>query len=205
MNNNLIKNVVFDVGNVIVRWAPLEIVKLTFGEDDPSDQLVTEIFQSDIWLNLNKGLVTEFQAKSQYQSELGLSTIECDRLFYYVKHTQLLIFGSVALMGRLKSAGYGIYALTDNVSEIVAYLKNTYEFWDIFDGALVSSEFGSLKPEPEIFNALLSRYSLAAHETVFIDDMPYNVKGAESVGISAIRFKNSDQCEQALKASGLSF
>jgi len=205
MDNNLIKNVVFDVGNVIVRWAPSEIVKLTFGEDDPADQLVTKIFQSDIWLNLNKGLVTEFQAKSQYQSEHGLSIIECDRLFYYVKHTQLLIFGSVALMGRLKAAGYGIYALADNVSEIVTYLKDTYEFWDIFDGGLASSDIGSLKPEPEIFNALLSRYSLVAQETVFIDDMPYNVKGAESVGISGIRFKNSAQCEQALKAIGLSF
>ena len=205
MNNGLIKNVVFDVGNVIVRWAPLEIVKLTLGEDNASDQLVTEIFQSATWLDLNKGLLTESQAKSQYQTELGLSTIECDRLFYYVKHTQLLIFGSVALMERLKAAGYGIYALTDNVVEIVTYLKSTYEFWEIFDGAIVSADIGSLKPEPEIFNALLSRYSLAAQETVFIDDMPHNVKGAESVGISAIRFKNSDQCEQALKAIGLSF
>ena len=205
MNNGLLKNVVFDVGNVIVRWAPLEIVKLTLGEDNASDQLVTEIFQSDTWLDLNKGLLTESQAKSQYQTELGLSTIECDRLFYYVKHTQLLIFGSVALMERLKAAGYGIYALTDNVVEIVTYLKSTYEFWEIFDGAIVSADIGSLKPEPEIFNALLSRYSLAAQETVFIDDMPHNVKGAESVGISAIRFKNSDQCEQALKAIGLSF
>lgn len=205
METGRINNVVFDIGNVIVRWSPLEIIRLTFGEDVSPESRLKSIFQSDTWLNLNKGLLTEAEAKCQYQSNLGLSELECERLFYYVKQTQLLIFGSVDLLKRVKAAGYGVYALTDNVVEIVEYLQATYQFWTLFDGATVSAEVGLLKPQPEIYQALLKQNNLSASETVFIDDMSYNVQGAEAVGMSGIQFKNSTQCEQALKALGLSF
>lgn len=197
------KNVVFDIGNVVVRWAPLEIAKLTFGDDESNEERAKMIFHSEIWLNLNKGFITENEAKLQYQKLMGLSELESERLFYYVKQTQLLIYGTVELIGKLKASGYRVFALTDNVHEIVSFLKSTYTFWELFDGAIVSAEVGLLKPQPEIYQLLLNLYGLKASETVFIDDMPHNVQGAEAVGISAIQFKNSAQCEEALKSLGV--
>ncbi|WCE30920.1 HAD family hydrolase [Vibrio sp. SCSIO 43137] len=203
MSSGNIKNIVFDIGNVVVRWSPLEIVKLTFGDNEPIEEQAKAIFQSETWLSLNKGVISADDAKAQYQKNLGLTELECERLFYYVKQTQILIFGSVQLIKRCKSAGYNVFALTDNVHEIVSHLKETYKFWNLFDGATVSAEVGLLKPQAEIYRSLLSQYDLEASETVFIDDMPYNVEGAESVGIAAIQFKNTTQCEQALKSLGV--
>ena len=203
MSSENIKNVVFDIGNVLVRWATLEIVRLTFGDSPSIEDKAKSIFQSDIWLNLNKGLLSENGAKAQYHEVLGLTELECDRLFYYVKQTQILIYGSVELLRRCKSAGYTVFALTDNVHEIVSHLKASYTFWDLFEGAIVSAEVGLLKPQPEIYESLLSQYGLKASETVFIDDMPYNVEGAESVGIKAIQFESAVQCEKALKSLGV--
>lgn len=200
-----IKNVVFDLGNVIVRWSPLEIIRLTFGSTESPEQLAKSLFQSQIWFDLNKGFISEAEAKSLYKQQHSLSSDDCERFFYYAKHTQLLLYGSVDLVKRVKGAGYGVYALTDNVIEIVEYLKDTYTFWDLFDGAIVSAEVGLLKPQPEIYHSLLLQHDILAHETVFIDDMAYNVEGAESVGMSAIQFKNAAQCEHDLKALGLSF
>lgn len=205
MATHKIHNVVFDIGNVIVRWAPLEIARLTFGDIDGLEDQTRAIFQSETWLKLNKGLISESEAASQYQQSLGLSALECERLFYYVKQTQLLIYGSVDLIKRIKSAGYRVYALTDNVHEIVSHLKSTYTFWPLFDGAIVSAEVALLKPQPEIYQALLTQFALEASETVFIDDMPYNVAGAEAVGMAGIQFENSSQCEQTLKTLGLRF
>ncbi|MCY9802523.1 HAD family phosphatase [Vibrio scophthalmi] len=205
MASHKIHNVVFDIGNVVVRWAPLEIARLTFGDIDGLEEQARAIFQSETWLELNKGLISESEAKSQYQQSLGLSELECERLFYYVKQTQILIYGSVDLIKRIKSAGYRVYALTDNVHEIVSHLKSTYTFWPLFDGAIVSAEVALLKPQPEIYQALLAQFALEASKTVFIDDMPYNVAGAEALGMAGIQFENSSQCEQALKALGLSF
>jgi len=205
MGSEAIKNVVFDIGNVIVRWAPLEIVRLTFGEVKASENLAKSIFQSETWAALNKGHISESDAKGQYKQSLHLSDLECELLFYYVKQTQLLIFGSVDLLKRVKSAGYNVYALTDNVHEVVTHLKSEYTFWSLFDGAAVSAELGLLKPQAEIYQALLTQYKLEASETVFIDDMPYNVAGAKAVGIAGVQFKNAAQCEGELKALGLSF
>ncbi|SIO92628.1 HAD family hydrolase [Vibrio spartinae] len=198
-----IKNVVFDIGNVVVRWNPLEIIRLTFDDSSAVEEQAKSIFQSETWLSLNKGLITENEAKAQYKEALGLTELECERLFYYVKQTQILIYGSVDLIKRCQSAGYHVLALTDNVHEIVSYLKTTYTFWDLFDGAIVSAEVGLLKPQPEIYRSLLAQYDLKASETVFIDDMPYNVKGAQSVGMTGIQFENAAQCEQGLKSFGV--
>ncbi|MFX3720924.1 hypothetical protein ACJBPZ_11125, partial [Streptococcus suis] len=85
-----IKNVVFDIGNVVVRWAPLEIIRLTFGDNNAVEEKVKSIFQSETWFCLNKGQITENDAKAQYKEALGLTELECERLFYYVKQTQIL-------------------------------------------------------------------------------------------------------------------
>lgn len=205
MQSKNIKNVVFDIGNVIVRWSPLEITRLTFGEVNNLQPRCNSIFQSDIWLDLNKGKITEQEAKSLYQQSITLSELECERLFYYVKQTQILLYGSIDLLKRVKAAGYNVYALTDNVTDIVEHLKSTYSFWSEFDGTIVSADLGVLKPQAEIYHALLNQYSLQAKETVFLDDMPNNVKGAESVGMYAIQFLTAEQCEKDLKELGVLF
>ncbi|NOI36728.1 HAD family phosphatase [Vibrio cyclitrophicus] len=198
-----VRNIVFDVGNVIVRWDPLEITRRTFVESEDHEQLAKAIFQSQTWTDLNKGLISETEAKNHYQQIIGLSERECELLFYYIKQTQRLIVGSVELIQRIKKASYGVYALTDNVHEIVSYLKSTYSFWTLFDGEIVSAEVGMLKPQLEIYHSLLNKFELIASETVFIDDMLYNVDGAKSVGMYAIQFEDIGQCEKDLISLGL--
>lgn len=205
MQNTVIKNVVFDVGNVIVRWAPLEIVRLTFCNVEQPEALAKKVFMSDIWLDLNRGFLTENEAKHRYQLELDFSPQDCDRLFYYVKQSLIELYGSVDLIKKVKAAGYGVYALTDNVVEIVDFLKAEYDFWPLFDAATVSADLGLLKPQPEIYHSLLNSNQLIAEQCVFLDDMPHNVEGAKSVGMHAIQFLSAEQAESELKALGLQF
>ncbi|MCL1127529.1 HAD family hydrolase [Shewanella surugensis] len=73
-----------------------------------------------------------------------------------MKHTQVLLFGMIDLLERVRTSGYRVYALTDNVIEIVDYLQSTYQLWDLFDGVIVAVEVGCLKPHADIFNHLLT-------------------------------------------------
>jgi 2-haloacid dehalogenase len=57
---------------------------------------------------------------------------------------------------------------------------------------VVSGEEFLLKPSPEIYNLLLSRYGLKAEECIFIDDNPANVEGAKRVGMESIVFRGAD-------------
>ena len=98
---------------------------------------------------------------------------------------------------------YPLYALTDNVKELVHYLKSKYQFWSKFSGAIVSAEVGYLKPSPEIYQCLISEYYLVPAETLFIDDHMPNVEGARLTGMHAIQFKNAKQCSEELKQLGI--
>lgn len=203
MPQSTLKNVVFDIGNVLVRWSPREIVRLTFGDEVDDLALATQLFRSELWMALNRGELTEDEIKQQFQTQFDLSQAQVDTLFYYIKHTQIPIYGSTELVKRVRDAGYSTYALTDNVHEIVAHLKQQYDFWNLFKGAIVSAEEGCLKPSAEIFNRLLDKYSLKAEECVFIDDVLANIEGAARLGFKTVLFKNAAQCEAELKYLGL--
>lgn len=210
-----IKNVIFDIGNVMVRWHTPEIVRLTFGEQLTSKEqngqdniatLASKLFANDLWLDLNKGSISEKQAKHSYQHRFNLTQHEVDDLFYYIKHTQIVLAGSLDLLTRVKAAGYGVYALTDNLTTIVEHLKTVYNFWDMFDGAVVSADVGCLKPSAQIYNILLNQQNLKAAECLFLDDRQTNVDGAIAVGMHAIQFTHARQAEQLLKTQyGLVF
>ena len=199
-----IKNVVFDIGNVIVRWDPQLIVERTFGADRTNADLVQSIFPGkDVWLPLNKGEISAEHAMQRYQDQLGFSESETDNLWHNVLGTMDLISGTIALMDELKENGYRLFALSDNVHEIVVYLKSEYDFWSHFEGVVISAEVALLKPDPQIYTHLLDQFNLKAEETVFMDDMPKNVDGAQSVGMAAIQFSTVAEAKRELVNLGL--
>ena len=199
------KNVIFDIGNVLVKWSPKDIVRATFGDNLLVDSRVQNIFQHELWYLLNRGEINESQAKQQYQTVLGLTPMLVSRLFEEVKYSQVPVEGTTELVRKLKLAGYSLYALTDNVKEIVAHLRSQYEFWKDFCGVVVSAEVKCMKPAPEIYHHLINTYNIVPNETVFIDDHFPNVQGARDVGLKAIQFQSSVQCERDLRSMGLSF
>lgn len=198
-------NVVFDVGNVLVRWSPVEIMRCALTESDDAQLWAKRFFGHPLWRDLNRGLFSEREAQGHYVRELSMDPDLVESVFHHVKATQELVAGTTALLPRLQAAGYPMYALTDNVHEIVAHLRNRYDFWQYFRGVVVSAEVGLLKPEPAIFRHLLEAHALEPEGTVFIDDMPANVVGAREQGMHAIQFENADQVARDLAALGLRF
>ncbi|MGE3320001.1 MAG: HAD family hydrolase [Candidatus Berkiella sp.] len=194
-----IKNIVFDVGNVLVRWDPQHIINHVFPNDENAPLLVQNIFRHQTWYDLNLGTINEAQAIDRYHQQLGISQAQLQILLQVVKESLVPVPGSIELLERLSTKPFHLYALTDNTIEIMAYLKNKYTFWPLFKGIVVSAEIGLLKPSREIYHYLLEHHQLKANETVFIDDHPPNVEGAKAVGITAIQFSNSKQCIDALR------
>lgn len=204
----MIKNVIFDVGNVFVRWSPQEIVERCFDLQKGSDenlQRAEALFRCPLWKSLNRGELTQQEAERAYQAQFGLSEEMTKTLFFHIMDHQELIEGSEEIAYRLRRAGYRVFALTDNVHEIVAYLKAHHRFWNVFEGAVVSAEIGMLKPDPAIFQHATEKFHLLAEETVFFDDVEVNVNGARSIGMEARVFTSPGRCEADLQALGLTF
>lgn len=197
-------NVVFDVGNVLVRWSPQGIMRRALPDRDP-EEWARRFFSHPLWLELNRGRYNEREVQAHYVRELDMAPDAVASVFHHVKDSQELVAGTTALLPRLQRAGYPMFALTDNVHEIIAYLRSRYDFWQYFHGVVVSADLDLLKPEPAIYRHLLDTHELQAERTVFIDDMPANVAGAREQGMHAIQFHDAGQCERELAALGLDF
>ena len=195
-----IKNIVFDIGNVIVRWAPHEVVKSVFPDKDP-EQFLKQIYP--IWLDLNLGKFSESQAISMYHDQLDISKAKLSYFLDELKTSQKFIPGSIELLQKLYSLGFPLYSITDNVKEILAYHKAHSNFLHYFKGIISSSDVGIVKPDKRIFQYLLDKYELMADESVFIDDLVRNVEGAKSVGMQAFQFIDSESCEKELLKLGI--
>ena len=198
-----LRNVVFDVGNVLVRWSPTEIINLTFANPSQTDVWIQNIFKHETWQGLNLGLMTEAEAQMRYQSLYGLAPSQTARLFYYIKATQIPIYQSRDLLECVARTDLRMFALTDNVKEIVTHLHQQYDFWQWFEAVVVSAEVGMMKPHPEIFQYLLQHHQLQTDETVFIDDYLPNVEAASALGMHTIHFVNAEDTARQLQLLGV--
>jgi putative hydrolase of the HAD superfamily len=198
-----IRNIVFDIGNVVVRWNPALISERTFGAERGTADYAARLFGAPIWKAINLGQLSEMEAKLAYGRDHGLTVEEADALFFHVKDSQELVPGTTDLMVQLADRGYRLFALTDNVHEIVAHLKGRYDFWDYFEGAAVSAELGVLKPSAAIYQYLLDTYGLVAEETLFLDDVPANAQGARDIGMHALVFTATDQAISDMRELGI--
>ncbi len=195
-----IKNVVFDIGNVLVTWDPSGIVARFFPEHPEHAALTQAIFKSKTWLDLNKGFITETQAIAHYNKLMPeIEKIQFEKLMVYVKESLTPVQGSFELLDNLYQSQIPLYSITDNVKEIVDYLKIKYDFWGKFKDVVVSADIGYLKPAQEIYLHLLQRNKLIPSETLFIDDYLSNVEGAQKVGMQAFQFTDAIACAAKLK------
>ncbi|MGD0466378.1 MAG: HAD family phosphatase [Gammaproteobacteria bacterium] len=195
-----IKNVVFDVGNVLVRWVPYEAINKVFPGDDPI-KLYEQL--KPTWIDLNLGKLSEQEAILIYQNKLNVSEKQITQLMLELKTSQTLIPGSLELLHKLHAANIPLYSITDNIKEIIEYHWSHSNFLHYFKGIVVSAELGILKPDQKIYRYLLNKYNLHPVESVFIDDLIINVEGALSVGMQAFQFTDAVSCENKLIELGL--
>ena len=107
--------------------------------------------------------------------------------------------GSLAWIRSLKEAGYRVYYLSNFSERVEKEAADELTFLKEMDGGILSYREHVIKPDPAIYELLLNRYSLAAEESVFLDDTLDNVKAAEKLGIRGILVENQEQAKYSLQ------
>ncbi|WP_055668367.1 HAD family hydrolase [Desnuesiella massiliensis] len=194
----MIKNIVFDVGNVLVSFNPLQYLESFKLDKDVKDHIMEAIFKSKEWIELDRGTLTEDEAVQMFclSSEEHSEAIKAIMANWMSMLTP--IEESISILKELKRREYKIYILSNYHEKSFKYINENNEFFSLIDGKVVSSEIKLLKPEKEIYEELINKYSLKAEECLFIDDTLTNIEAAKEIGIKGVWFKNPNELRKEL-------
>ncbi|NOD93153.1 HAD-IA family hydrolase [Ruegeria sp. HKCCD4884] len=196
------KAVVFDIGNVLIRWDPHLAWLHEMGSREAVAEFLTRIDFQDRNLRADGG-----ENFADLASELD-DAEDRQRMSVYVERYAMTvpqkIEGTWQLLYRLKEQGTQVHAITNWSAETWPVGVGAHpELGDVFDVTIVSGQEKLLKPQPEIFHRLCERAGLAPENCIFIDDGRHNVDGARAVGMDGIHFTTPQALEGALIERGL--
>ena len=191
----MLKNIVFDLGNVLVKFDSNELIYSFFNE---RQEEVKSFYFDSLWDEYDQGLysVEEMIEKGVKQfPELELNIKE---LMYHWTEFVIPLKDNVAYIKDLKRFGYKVYILSNIPEDDTKYLRSCGVF-DTIDGGVFSYEYKKIKPDPEIFHILLKKYDLKASECLFLDDLKDNVVAASNLGFETIEVKDSSKVIDLIK------
>ncbi|KHC90344.1 HAD family hydrolase [Thermotoga sp. Mc24] len=191
-----VKNIVFDLGGVLIDWRPSEYLLESFPEE-VARVLEKEIFKHEDWKLMDRGVLSENVLWEKKKRELSELREYVERLEREVPEILRAIEENVRLLPLLKES-FKLYALSNYGKIYFETVREKYDFFKLFDGMVISSHVGYLKPEKEIYLELIRRYGIAPEESLFIDDTPENVEVARKLGFRAVRLEEPSRLKEIL-------
>lgn len=195
----MIKNIVFDYGNVLIDWNPRYLFLEQFnGDEDKCLWFMENVCNREWFTRMDSGESMEsciLDLQKQFPEYSSIIALWQDCWFDMCKGE---INGMFELIQELKGKGYGIFGLSNWPATTFNEARKRFRTMASIDKYVISSHVNLVKPGKEIYQHLLSKYSLEPSECVFIDDREENINGARSVGMKGIVFPGtcSELCKE---------
>ena len=195
------KNLIFDVGGVLIGYRWKEMLMDDFGlSDEKAEEVGHNLFEDPIWRDFDRGIVHIDKLVEHYCIRYPEDTDIIHRFFYGNDKMATERKAVWEKMEELKKKGYNIYILS-NYSEYL-FRKHTdpLPFRKILDGGIVSYQTGAIKPEVEIYTHLLEKYDLDPKDCIFFDDIEANINAAKSLGIESCLITSEEKLLKELES-----
>lgn len=199
----MIKNIIFDVGKVLVEYDPDGMMK-KLGFDEETLQTVNQaVFQNELWNESDRGVLSPEELLEAFIANNPAYEKEIRQVIDAVGDTISLMPYTVEWVKGLKEKGYHLYILSNYAEYTYEKTSHKMEFLPYMDGVVFSYRCKLIKPEKEIYEYICKTYELKPEESVFLDDRKDNVEAARNMGMHGIVFENyaqgSETLEQLLK------
>ncbi len=197
-----IKNIIFDFGGVLVDWNPRYLYKEHFATEAAMEEFLENIC-TDAW-NIEQDRGRPLAEATRILQEQHPEYRDLIGLFYGEWETMMRsdILGTVEILHEVRPK-FALFGLTNWSEETIDFAYNRFDFFQEFDGIVVSGVEKLIKPDPAIFHLLLNRYHINAEESVFIDDNAANIQAAKAIGFQTVHFKNPQQLRAELQEMGI--
>ena len=189
----MIKNIVFDMGNVLLDYNP-EVSLQLFLDNEKDRQIIRkELFEGPEWIQGDLGRMdneTRYETiKKRIPERLYPGLKDC---VYQWQICMTPLAGAKEFVSSMKEEGFNIYVLSNASDTFYEYFPKFLPL-DFFDGVMISADVHLIKPDIRIYKAFLEKYGRKPEECLFIDDRINNVEGAEAAGMRGIIFNNDFQ------------
>jgi len=182
---NELKNIIFDFGGVLIDWNPAYLYRKIFDTEEKVTFFLENVCnqewntQQDAGRSLDEATRLLQEQHPEYQNEIAM---------YYGRWNEMLggiIEQNTRLIKPLKTK-YKVYGLTNWSAETLPIAMAQYDFFADLDGIVVSGDEKLIKPDPQIYQVLIDRYSVCPKESLFIDDNFENIEAAQKLGFQTI-------------------
>lgn len=197
----MIKNIILDVGRVLVAWHPKETMQELGFSDETVAEVARALFDTGAWNETDRGAMSNEEILAlmvsyapAYEKEIHMFWDNVNMAIEQFTYAREWIKG-------FRKNGYHVYILSNYGSWTYEKTReDSLSFLEDVDGALFSYEVKQIKPEAAIYQSLLDRFDLVPEECVFLDDLAANIEGARKAGMHGIVFESWEKANEILRA-----
>ena len=198
-----IDTLIFDLGKVLVRYDFRKLLADLKYDEETAQAVADAMFLSPQWTEGDRGVKTEEEILQSFIDNNPAYEQEIRQTFEEMGRTISLYSYTKDWMKYLKKRGYKLYILSNFSKPLYDRCQKELKFLELMDGGYMSWQIHCLKPEPEIFQKLLSDFQIDPSKAVFLDDMIDNVAEARAQGLNAIHFTGRKQALKQLLEFGV--
>jgi 2-haloacid dehalogenase len=199
-----VEAVVFDLGNVLIRWDPHPAIAASVGPDAATRFLADQDFDFLAWNHAqDAGRSWEVGEAAAIDSHPHWEPAIRAYRSNFAASLVGPLHDTVDILRELHAAGTPLFALTNWSAELFPVALERFDFLALFDDIVVSGQVGVAKPDPAVFAVLERRIGHRLDRTVFIDDSPVNVAAARAAGMDAIAFTDTGRLRTDLRRRSL--
>ncbi len=196
----MIKNVILDVGNILVDYDYDTYLK-SFGFEPEEERKIRQaLFEGPYWAELDRESLSLPELLEGFVSSAPEYRDDILRVFVGAAAAIRRREDAIPWIRAMKEKGLHVYYLSNFSSIMLDRTVDRLDFLPLMDGGLFSYEVKRVKPEKGIYLAFIRKYpEVKPGETVFIDDSSVNAVAAIGCGFRVILYKNREQASEELE------
>lgn len=194
----MIKNIIFDVGKVLMAYEPDEYMEKLGFTPREREAVNQAMFQHPFWNESDRGALSSEELLEGFISHNPDYEKQIRQAYETVGKTITLMPHTLEWVKDLKDRGYRLYILSNYAEHTFEQTSDEMKFLPYMNGAVFSFQCKLIKPEQEIYRYLCEKYELVPEESIFLDDRQENVEAARAYGMQAIQVHSYEQASSQL-------
>ena len=197
------KAVLWDIGNVWVRWDPRTLYSKIFPDPAARDDFLARVCTMDWHVRHDLGVsFAENRAALVARFPEHAPHIEAWERRWWEMFSGVIPQTEAAIEA-LAGRGVPQFALSNMSHEVIGGILAMSPAFARLGGVLISAELALLKPDPAIYREACARFGHAPADFLFIDDSAANIEAARALGFDTHHFTDPAALRPALAARGL--